>query len=119
MLSKGGMFKSWVTKQCIVIQEEFFSTLQEIPVCTEAKADIAWFLYRLDHDKHTDTYHLALSRTVYTEYDSALNTVISPRPGDIDVFLGTLQKKLASRKPISVSPDNPQTILESPNDINE
>ena len=119
MLSKGGIFKSWGKKQCIVIQEEFFSTLPEIPVCTEAKADIAWFLYRLDHDKHTDTYHLALSRTVYTEYDSALNTVISPRPGDIDVFLGTLQKKLATRKPISVSPDNPQTILESPNDINE
>lgn len=119
MLSKGGIFKSWGKKQCIVIQEEFFSTLPELPTVNEANADIAWFLYRLEHDAHTNSYHIALSRVVYTEYHSALNTVIAPRPGSMDVFMRSLQKKLDSKNQSQISPENPRTIIGSPNSINE
>jgi len=119
MLSKGSIFKSWGKKQCIVIQEEFFSTLPELSTVNEANADIAWFLYRLKHDTRTDSYHLVLSRVVYTEYHSALNTVIAPRPGNIDVFISSLQKKLESKNQPQISPDNPRTILDSSNGTNE
>ncbi len=115
MLSKGGIFKSWGKKQCIVIQEEFFSTLPELPAVNEDNADIAWFLYRLEHDPHTDSYHIALSRVVYTEYHSTLNMVIAPRPGSINVFVRTLQKKLESKNQSQISPENPRTILDTSN----
>ena len=115
MLSKGGIFKSWGKKQCIVIQEEFFSTLPKLPAVNEDNADIAWFLYRLEHDPHTDSYHIALSRVVYTEYHSALNMVIAPRPGSINVFVRTLQKKLESKNQSQISPENPHTILDTSN----
>lgn len=110
MLYKGGIFKSWGKKQCVVIQESFYNTLPELPEVPKEEADIAWFLYDLIYDEAENQYHLTLVRIVYTEFNEALNVVITPRAGDVEKFINVLQSKLDAKQ--SVSPDKPGTILE-------
>ena len=73
MLYKGGIFKAWEKKQCVVIQKSFFETLPALPTTTKDKADIAWFLYDLKLDKTDNQYHLVLADTIYTEFQSPQN----------------------------------------------
>ena len=54
--------------------------------------------------------HLVLVRTIYTEFTQALNTVITPKVGDISAFMNLLQSKLEEKQPIS--PEVPKTILD-------
>ena len=97
MLYKGGIFKAWNKKQCVVIQKSFFDTLPELPTTSKDKADIAWFLYDLEFDKSDNQYHLALVDTVYTEFQSALQKVIYTKPGNMEDFLTVLQGKFDER----------------------
>lgn len=110
MLYKGGIFKSWGKKQCVVIQESFYETLPELNECEADKADIAWFLYDLKLNRATQQYELVLIRTVYTDFSSALQKVITPKPGDIHSFIVQLQEKLDSKT--NVPPQTPGTILD-------
>lgn len=97
MLYKGGIFKAWEKKQCVVIQKSFFETLPTLPTTTKEKADIAWFLYDLKLDKTDNQYHLVLADTIYTEFQSALQKVIYTKPGNVTDFLSVLQGKLDER----------------------
>ncbi len=97
MLYKGGIFKAWEKKQCVVIQKSFFETLPALPTTTKDKADIAWFLYDLKLDKTDNQYHLVLADTIYTEFQSALQKVIYTKPGNVTDFLTVLQGKLDER----------------------
>ena len=110
MLYKGGIFKAWGKKQCVVIQESFYKTLPELTEVPMEKADIAWFLYDLVLDKTDNQYHLTLVRTVYTEFSQALNQIITPKPGNIHNFVELLQEKLETKQ--SVSPEKPKTIMD-------
>ena len=93
-----------------MIQESFYNTLPELPEVPKEEADIAWFLYDLIYDEAENQYHLTLVRIVYTEFNEALNVVITPRAGDVEKFINVLQSKLDAKQ--SVSPDKPGTILE-------
>lgn len=108
MLYKGGIFKSWGKKQCVVIQESFYKTLPELPEVPKEDADIAWFLYDLILDPSDNIYHLTLVRTVYTEFSRALSVVTTPKAGDINQFVNLLQSKLDEKQ--VVSPEKPKTI---------
>lgn len=110
LLYKGGIFKAWGKKQCVVIQESFYNTLPELPEVEKEKADIAWFLYDLILDKTDNQYHLTLIRTVYTEFSQALSEVITPKPGEIIKFVDVLQSKLDEKQ--QVSPDTPKTLFD-------
>lgn len=110
MLYKGGIFKAWRKKQCVAIQESFFNSLPELPEVAKEKADIAWFLYDLVLNEEDNRYHLVLSRTVYTEFSAALNTVITPNPGNIGDFVDLLQAKLDEKQ--NISPEKPKTIVD-------
>lgn len=110
MLYKGGIFKSWGKKQCVVIQESFYKTLPNLPEVPVEEADIAWFLYDLVYDTTDNQYHLELVRTIYTEFSQALNMVITPKAGSIKDFYDLLQNKFDTRQ--NVSPDTPKTILD-------
>jgi len=94
MLYKGGIFKSWNKKQCVVIQKSFFDTLPTMPQTTKDKADIAWFLYDLKFSEADGRNHLVLVDTIYTEFQSALEHVIYTKPGNMADFLNLLQGKL-------------------------
>lgn len=108
MLYKGGIFKAWNKKQCVVIQKSFFETLPTLPTVNKDNADIAWLLYDLVLDSNTNQYHLVLIETVYTEFHSALLKITNPEPGDIEDFIDTLQSKLNEK--LSSSPDAPTLI---------
>ena len=110
MLYKGGIFKAWGKKQCVVIQESFYNTLPNLPEVPKEQADIAWFLYDLVYDETDSQYHLTLVRTIYTEFNEALNVVITPRPANVESFISLLQNKLDAKQ--CVSPDKPNTILD-------
>ncbi|MBO7496148.1 MAG: hypothetical protein J6T98_06310 [Salinivirgaceae bacterium] len=103
MLYKGGIFKAWNKKQCVVIQKSFFDTLPNLPKTTKEKADIAWFLYDLKYDNADKKNHLVLIDTVYTEFQAALEQVIFTKPGKMSDFVTLLQGKLDER--ISNEPD--------------
>lgn len=98
MLYKGGIFKAWGKKQCVVIQKSFFDTLPALPQTSREQADIAWFLYDLDYNKSDGQHHLGLRDIVYTEFKAALDKVIYTQPGNIADFLGQLQEKLKERR---------------------
>ncbi len=97
MLYKGGIFKAWNKKQCVVIQKSFFDTLPPMPRTTEEKADIAWFLYDLEYDETDMKNHLVLVDTVYTEFQAALQQIIYAQPGSLADFTSQLQDKLDER----------------------
>ena len=108
MLYKGGIFKSWGKKQCVVIQESFYNTLPNLPEVPKEQADIAWFLYDLDLNSEDNVYSLNLVRVVYTEFSKALRVVTTPEVGDVDNFINLLQTKLEERQ--EVEPEKPKII---------
>lgn len=98
MLYKGGIFKAWGKKQCVVIQKSFFETLPSLPQVSKEQADIAWFLYDLDYSKTENQNHLVLKDIIYTEFKAALDKVIYTNPGKMSDFVNQLQGKLEERK---------------------
>ncbi len=108
MLYKGGIFKSWGKKQCVVIQESFYQTLPELPEVPADLADIAWFLYDLIYDANDNVYHLSLVRTVYTEFSQALSIVTTPNAGRMEDFVSLLQTKFEEKR--EIEPEKPKTI---------
>lgn len=109
MLYKGGIFRAWNKKQCVVIQKSFFETLPPLPQTTKNKADIAWFLYDLEYREDEHKNHLVLVDTIYTEFQAALEQVIYTNPGKMTDFLSLLQGKLDER--ICNEPD-PHSVYE-------
>jgi hypothetical protein len=109
MLYKGGIFKAWNKKQCVVIQKSFFETLPTLPQTSKENADIVWFLYDLEYSSIDQCNHLVLVDTVYTEFQSALEQVIYTKPGLMSDFLILLQGKLDER--ISNEPE-PRSVYD-------
>ena len=109
MLYKGGIFKAWGKKQCVVIQKSFFETLPSLPQVSKEQADIAWFLYDLDYSKTENQNHLVLKDIIYTEFKAALDKVIYTNPGKMSDFVNQLQGKLEERK---VCPPETHSVCE-------
>jgi len=110
MLYKGGIFQSWKKKQSVALQKSFFATLPTLPKVSKEEADIAWFLYDLILDTTTNLYNLALTETVYTEFESALYRVTTPEPGRLEDFINLLQYRLDER--LEGSPPDAPTLNE-------
>lgn len=108
MLYKGGIFKTWGKKQCVVIQQSFYNTLPKLPEVPKEQADIAWFLYDLIYNPQDNMYHLTLVRTVYTEFSRALKAITTPKAGDVNTFVNLLQAKLDEKQ--EIAPEPPKTI---------
>ena len=94
VLYKGGILRAWQKKQAIVIQKQFFDTLPKLPETKKENADLAWLLYDLELDKRTKRFKLSQKEIVYTEFESALNRIVTPEPGEINDFIELLQHKL-------------------------
>lgn len=97
MLYKGGIFQTWHKKQTVALQKSFFDTLPKLPTVSKEKADIAWFLYDLVYEQNTKQFVLTLVETVYTEFESALQKVTTPEPGNMNDFINILQDRLDER----------------------
>lgn len=98
LLYKGNIFRSWNKKIAVAIDRNFLASLPNLPETTKCSADIAWLVYDLKHDLHTNRFKLTLVRTLYTEFSTILKRMTAPEPGNEKDFLAFLQRKLRSKQ---------------------
>jgi hypothetical protein len=94
LIYKGGILKHWGKKQAVALHTEFFQTLPPLSMVAKEEADIAWLVYDLAFDPDQNQYQLKLNQTVYTLFESALDQIVTSRPGPVEQFIGLLQEKL-------------------------
>jgi hypothetical protein len=94
LLFKGGILHSWRKKIAVVLLETFFDSLPILPETKGDKADIAWLVYGLDYNEKEQLYQLVQRNIVYTQFSEALQSISTPKPGNVDDFIGCLQEKL-------------------------
>ncbi len=97
MIFKGGILKAWKKKQAVAIDRGFYVTLPSLKEVAKKNADIAWLVYDLKPNEQRQAYELILHKTVYTEFDSALNQITTAEAGVVDDFIHHLQEKLDAR----------------------
>ncbi|MBN2005385.1 MAG: hypothetical protein JXA21_18655 [Anaerolineae bacterium] len=107
MLYKGTILRAWKKKQAVALHRSFSETLPELPTVAQDEADIAWFIYDLEPDPEQNRYQLVLHKTMYTQFDPALQKITTPEAGDIGTFMSELQAKLDEKLENSSPPDAP------------
>jgi len=94
LIYKGGILKNWNKKMAVALDNAFFKTLPELPVVEEKEADIAWFIYSLIRDQNKNVFELQKIKTIYTNFNKALDKITMSSPGKIGDFITILQDKL-------------------------
>ena len=97
LIFKGGILKAWNRKQAVAVHSAFYETLPKLRQVPKERADLAWLIYDLVFDERENRYNLAHTRTVYTDFSSALKKITISKPGPMDDFLLTLQAKLDAK----------------------
>lgn len=97
LIFKGGILKAWNRKQAVAVHSAFYETLPKLPEVPQENADLAWLIYDLIFDARENRYNLVYTRTVYTEFKSALDKITISEPGPAADFLATLQVKLDAK----------------------
>lgn len=97
MIFKGGILKAWKKKQAVAIDSGFYATLPSLKEVAKKDADIAWLVYDLKPNEQRQAFELTLHKTVYTEFDSALNQITKAEAGAVDDFIHHLQEKPDAR----------------------
>jgi hypothetical protein len=95
LIYKGGILHSWGKKQAVALQRGFFNNLPPLIEVDPDKAEMAWFIYDLTLNETVNQYQLQLVKTVYTQFELALNQITRPQPGLLKEFTIQLQEKLA------------------------
>jgi len=109
LMFKGGILNAWGKKMAVAIDLPFFETLPELKETSKEKADIAWLVYEL-LPSQDGRYHLAKTKTVYTEFSEALFSITIPKVGDVNNFLKVLQSKVDQKlesPPVNQIVDDP------------
>jgi hypothetical protein len=73
----------------------------------KSEAEMAWLVYDLQLEKQQKRYKLERFRTVYTQFETALEKITRTEAGDIRHFMGHLQEKLDAKLENGHSPDAP------------
>lgn len=97
MIYKGGIFHAWGKKQAVALNKGFFNTLPKFREVTKEKAEVAWFIYDLELDRSLNVYKLVHHKTVYSEFEPALEKITKALPGNVEDFVTALQKKLKKK----------------------
>jgi hypothetical protein len=111
LLYKGGILKAWNKKVAVALQKGFFETLPDLPEVKSKDADIAWIIYDLELDRKNRVYNLVKHKIVYTMFNSAIDKIINPDVGPIEIFVENLQEKLNDKLDNEFAPDAP-TLLD-------
>jgi hypothetical protein len=109
LIFKGGILNTWQKKSAVAIDQGFFNTLPKLKQVPKSKAEIAWLIYDLDHDKKKNSYSLMRKKIVYTGFDDALNQITRSDAGNVEDFISLLQEKLDEKLNGGTEPTN-QTI---------
>lgn len=97
LLFKGGILHSWQRKMAVAVDSGFFAELPPLEPVAPAEAEIAWFIYDLVPSQTTSRYGLSRTRTVYTKFQPALETITTPVLGAETGFLRVLERKLKEK----------------------
>jgi Restriction endonuclease NotI len=98
LLFKGSILNQWQRKMAVAVQRSFFHTLPTLQPVAPAQAQVAWLIYDLEPDPTDNRYHLVRTDTVYTDFQSALETITTPEVGDEQNFISKLQARVAPKK---------------------
>ncbi|MBI5877247.1 MAG: hypothetical protein HZB53_06330 [Chloroflexi bacterium] len=98
LIFKGGILHAWQKKMAVVVDEAFFNRLPKIRRVNKSEADIAWMVYGLRYDHSSKRYILERRKTLYTLFESALETITKPSIGDVDEFVRHLQQQIKKRR---------------------
>ncbi len=107
LIYKGGILNVWQKKMAVALHSGFYQTMPALPEVSEASANLAWFIYDLEYDDAQGVYQLVLTRTVYTQFKPALDTITTPAPGPVEDFVAYLQEKLDAHLEEQNPPDAP------------
>lgn len=107
LIYKGGILHAWSKKQAVAVDSSFFNTLPTMMEVDKSEAEMAWLVYDLQLDQQQKRYKLERFRTVYTQFDTALEKITRAEAGDIQYFMGHLQEKLDAKLENGHSPDAP------------
>ena len=107
LLYKGGIINAWGKKSAVALDSHFFATLPKLKEIPEKEAEMAWLIYDLVYEPLSNAYRLHRTRTVYTEFESALITLTKSEPGNINEFIAVLQDKLDEKLEDNNAPDAP------------
>ena len=107
MLYKGTILQAWQKKQAVALHKTFYETLPQLPEIPQNKADVAWLVYDLEFNANQNQYQLTLHKTIYTQFNSALQKITTPEAGRIEDFIAKLQTKLDEKFENHHPPDAP------------
>jgi hypothetical protein len=94
LLFKGGILNAWNKKMAVALDSHFFNTLPALEEVDKSKAEVAWLVYDLAADDTGSKYLLNKTKTIYTKFSSALNTITRPQVGRVEDFMSLLQAKV-------------------------
>ena len=98
LLFKGGILNAWNKKIAVALNKGFFDTLPNLKRVSKDEAEIAWLIYDLIPEQGSKgaikKYVLRKVDTVYTRFQSALDRITKPHPGELNKFIRLLQDKI-------------------------
>ncbi len=112
LIYKGGILNQWGKKMAVVVDQSFFQTLPVLPETSQAQSIVAWLVYDLLKSPANNRYALNLIKSVYTDFNTALEKITTADAGPVEVFMELLQEKLDEKFETGYSPDAP--ILTDP-----
>ncbi len=108
LIFKGGILHSWSKKTAVALDAGFFATLPKLKEVSREKAEIAWLVYGLPFSEKDNRYVLTKQKTVYTEFNVALDQITKSEAGNVADFISLLQGKLDEK--LNGTPPENQTI---------
>ena len=112
LIFKGGILNAWHKKTAVALGKSFYDTLPKLDEVDPADADIAWMVYNLKYNARHKRYVLERDKTVYTQFQTALDQITKPEAGEEAVFIKYLQTKLDEKLEEANPPDAP--VIDSP-----
>ena len=94
LMFKGGILNSWNKKMAVALDKGFFETLPALQEVSKSEAEIAWVVYELTPHARRSRLQLQRTKTVYTKFHDALNTITQPKIGSVETFIKLLQEKI-------------------------
>lgn len=104
LIYKGGILRAWNKKMAVAVHTGFFKTMPKLEQVSPEDADIAWLVYDLVPPAHAGRYDLRLNRIEYTKFQSALDTITNPHPGDVEKFVQSLQTRVNKKQTQGLPP---------------
>ena len=110
LIFKGGIIKAWGKKTAVALNKGFFKTLPSLDEVPREKADIAWLVYDMVHNKEQNIYTLEREKAIYTKFNESLGKITRSEPGNMNDFVDILQEKVNEKLEDDGNPPDTETI---------